>query len=89
VWQIGLNPRRLVLIDETWASTKTTRLLGRASWDAEQTHDVLMDYARRHLLSEDEPGVLVIACRKGGGADPADRAGDPATVAGDHLAAAD
>jgi SRSO17 transposase len=36
------------------------RLLGRASWDAEQARDVLLAYARRHLLSEDEPGVLVI-----------------------------
>lgn len=36
------------------------RLLGRASWDAEQTRDVLLAYARRHLLSEDEPGVLVL-----------------------------
>jgi len=36
------------------------RLLGRASWDAEQTRDVLLAYARRHLLSEDEAGVLVI-----------------------------
>jgi SRSO17 transposase len=36
------------------------RLLGRASWDAERSRDVLLAYARRHLLSEDEPGVLVI-----------------------------
>jgi SRSO17 transposase len=36
------------------------RLLGRARWDAERSRDVLRAYARRHLLSEDEPGVLVI-----------------------------
>lgn len=36
------------------------RLLGRASWDAEQMRDVLPAYARRHLLSRDEAGVLVI-----------------------------
>jgi len=36
------------------------RLLGRASWDAERSRDVLRAYARRHLLSEDEPGVWVI-----------------------------
>jgi SRSO17 transposase len=36
------------------------RLLGRASWDADRSRDVLLAYARRHLLSEDEPGVLVI-----------------------------
>ena len=36
------------------------RLLGRASWDAERSRDVLLAYARRHLLSADEPGVLVI-----------------------------
>lgn len=29
-WQIGLDPERLVFIDETWASTKMTRLYGRA-----------------------------------------------------------
>ena len=36
------------------------RLLGRASWNADQSRDALLAYARRHLLSEDEPGVLVI-----------------------------
>lgn len=36
------------------------RLLGRSSWDADRARDVLLAYARRHLLSEDEPGVLVI-----------------------------
>lgn len=36
------------------------RLLGRARWDAERSRDVLLAYARRHLLAEDEPGVLVI-----------------------------
>ena len=36
------------------------RLLGRASWDAERSRDVLRAYARQHLLSEDEPGVWVI-----------------------------
>jgi len=36
------------------------RLLGRASWDADRSRDVLRAYARRHLLSEDEPGVWVI-----------------------------
>jgi transposase len=30
VWQLGLDPRRLVFIDETWANTKMTRLYGRA-----------------------------------------------------------
>jgi transposase len=30
VWQVGLDPRRLVFIDETWANTKMTRLRGRA-----------------------------------------------------------
>jgi transposase len=29
-WQLGLDPRRLVFIDETWANTKMTRLYGRA-----------------------------------------------------------
>jgi SRSO17 transposase len=36
------------------------RLLGRASWDADQARDVLLAYARRHLLCENEAGVLVI-----------------------------
>lgn len=36
------------------------RLLGRACWDADQARDVLLAYARRHLLCEDEAGVLVI-----------------------------
>ena len=36
------------------------RLLGRARWAAERSRDVLLAYARRHLLSEDEPGVLVL-----------------------------
>ena len=36
------------------------RLLGRARWDAERSRDVLLAYARRHLLSENEAGVLVI-----------------------------
>ena len=36
------------------------RLLGRARWDAERSRDVLLAYARRHLLPEDEAGVLVI-----------------------------
>jgi len=36
------------------------RLLGRASWDADRSREVLLAYARRQLLSEDEPGVLVI-----------------------------
>lgn len=30
VWQVGIDPRRLVFIDETWATTKMTRLRGRA-----------------------------------------------------------
>ena len=29
-WQVGLDPQRLVFIDETWANTKMTRLYGRA-----------------------------------------------------------
>jgi len=37
------------------------RLLGRASWNADDVRDVLVDYARRHLLAEDEPaGVLIV-----------------------------
>lgn len=29
-WQVGIDPRRLVFIDETWTNTKMTRLRGRA-----------------------------------------------------------
>ena len=29
MWQVGLDPRQLVFIDETWANTKMTRLRGR------------------------------------------------------------
>lgn len=36
------------------------RLLGRASWDADGVRDVLVGYARRHLLADDEPGVLIV-----------------------------
>lgn len=36
------------------------RLLGRASWDADRSRDVLLAYARRHLLAEGEAGMLVI-----------------------------
>ena len=30
LWQLGIDPRRLVFIDETWATTKMARLYGRA-----------------------------------------------------------
>ena len=30
LWQLGVDPRRLVFIDETWATTKMARLYGRA-----------------------------------------------------------
>jgi len=33
------------------------RLLGRASWDADDLRDVLVSYARDHLLAEGESGV--------------------------------
>jgi SRSO17 transposase len=37
------------------------RLLGRASWDAEAVRDVLVGYAREHLVAaEGEGGVLVV-----------------------------
>lgn len=36
------------------------RLLGRAAWDADRARDVLLAYARNHLLSADEPGLLVV-----------------------------
>jgi SRSO17 transposase len=36
------------------------RLLGRASWDADDLRDVLVAYARDHLLAEGEPGVLIV-----------------------------
>ncbi len=36
------------------------RLLGRASWDADEVRDVLMRYAREHLLTEGDHGVLIV-----------------------------
>jgi SRSO17 transposase len=36
------------------------RLLGRASWNADDVRDVLVGYARQHLLAEGEPGVLIV-----------------------------
>ena len=30
VWQLGIDPSRLVFVDETWATTAMTRLRGRA-----------------------------------------------------------
>ena len=36
------------------------RRLGRARWDAERSRAVLRAYARQHLLSEGESGVLVL-----------------------------
>jgi SRSO17 transposase len=36
------------------------RLLGRASWDADDVRDVLIGYARQHLLKQGERGVLVV-----------------------------
>lgn len=36
------------------------RLLGRASWDADEVRDVLLHYVRDHLLSEGDHGVLIV-----------------------------
>ena len=36
------------------------RLLDRAVWSADDVRDVLVGYAREHLLAKDEPGVLVV-----------------------------
>jgi SRSO17 transposase len=36
------------------------RLLGRASWDADEVRDALMGYAREHLLTEGDHGVLIV-----------------------------
>jgi SRSO17 transposase len=36
------------------------RLLDRASWDAEAVRDVLIHYACDHLLTERDPGVLIV-----------------------------
>jgi transposase len=30
LWQVGLDPRKLIFLDETWATTHLTRLRGRA-----------------------------------------------------------
>jgi transposase len=30
LWRVGIDPRRLIFIDETWAKTNMTRLRGRA-----------------------------------------------------------
>ena len=36
------------------------RLLDRAVWSADAVRDMLVGYAREHLLADDEPGVLVV-----------------------------
>ena len=36
------------------------RLLDRASWDADTVRDELMRYAQDHLLTERDPGVLIV-----------------------------
>ena len=36
------------------------RLLDRASWSADGLRDVLMRYARKHLLTEGDHGVLIV-----------------------------
>jgi SRSO17 transposase len=36
------------------------RLLDRASWDADEVRDALMCYARAHLLTEGDHGVLIV-----------------------------
>jgi SRSO17 transposase len=36
------------------------RLLDRASWDADAVRDALIGYAQRHLLTERDPGVLIV-----------------------------
>ena len=36
------------------------RLLDRASWDADAVRDKLVGYARQHLLTERDPGVLIV-----------------------------
>lgn len=36
------------------------RLLDRASWDADAVRDELIGYARQHLLTERDPGVLIV-----------------------------
>jgi len=36
------------------------RLLDRASWDADAVRDELVSYAREHLLTERDPGVLIV-----------------------------
>ncbi len=36
------------------------RLLGRAKWDADSVREVLMRYAREHLLTEGDHGVLIV-----------------------------
>ncbi len=36
------------------------RLLDRARWDADQVRDELVRYAREHLLTERDPGVLIV-----------------------------
>lgn len=35
-------------------------LLGRASWDADRLRDRLVDYATTHLVTQRDPGVLVV-----------------------------
>src|SRR5271170_6098730 len=36
------------------------RLLGRASWNAEQVRDELVRYATAHLVTDNDPGVLIV-----------------------------
>ena len=36
------------------------RLLGRASWDADEVRDELLRYTMQHLTTSDDPGVLIV-----------------------------
>ena len=36
------------------------RLLGRASWNADDVRDALTHYARQHLLTDGDHGVLIV-----------------------------
>ncbi len=36
------------------------RLLGRASWDADEVRDALIRYAAEHLVGPGDPGVLIV-----------------------------
>ncbi len=39
---------------------RVQRLLGRASWDADEVRDEVLRYVRQHLLTPDEGGILVV-----------------------------